>query len=78
MKEFVVAVLYTDQQTQYRSVMNKRFKEIALPLYIVVGPDGTERSRLAGQISLSQFLEFLKKGQETASENQEPARTALK
>ena len=62
LKDFVVAVLYTDKHTEYRKVMNKRFKEIALPLYIVVGPDGVERSRLAGQINLDEFLSFLKKG----------------
>lgn len=62
LKDFVVAALYTDKHTQYREVMDKRFKEIALPLYVVVGPDGKERSRLAGQINLPEFLEFLKKG----------------
>ena len=68
MREFVVAELYTDVHKQYREVQNKRFKSVSLPLYIVLGPDGTERSRLAGRITLDQFLEFLKKGrQETAS-----------
>lgn len=78
LKDFVVAVLYTDKHTQYRQVMDKRFKEIALPLYVVVGPDGKERSRLAGQITLQEFLDFLKKGQETASTAEEPHPTALK
>ena len=65
MKDFVVAVLYTDKFTEYRKVMDKRFKAIALPLYVVVGPDGVERSRLAGQINLTEFLDFLKKGMDT-------------
>jgi thiol:disulfide interchange protein len=67
LKDFVVAALYTDVHPQYREVQNKRFKSISLPLYVVLGPDGQERSRLAGRISLDQFLEFLKKGQEHAS-----------
>ena len=62
-----MAALYTDVHPQYRDVQNKRFKSISLPLYVVLGPDGKERSRLAGRISLDQFLEFLKKGQEHAS-----------
>jgi thiol:disulfide interchange protein len=63
----VVAALYTDVHPQYREVQNKRFKSISLPLYVVLGPDGKERSRLEGRITLNQFLDFLKKGQETAS-----------
>jgi thiol:disulfide interchange protein len=62
MKEFVVAELYTDVHKQYRQVQNKRFKSVALPLYVVLGPDGQERARLAGRISLDQFLDFLRKG----------------
>ncbi|HEU4339615.1 MAG TPA: hypothetical protein VFS19_06065 [Planctomycetota bacterium] len=65
LKDFVVAVLYTDKHKQYREVQNRRFKEVSLPLYVVVGPDGAERSRLAGQINLAQFLDFLKKGENT-------------
>lgn len=62
-----MAELYTDVHPQYRTVQNKRFKAIALPLYVVVGPDGKERSRLAGRITTEQFLEFLGKGRTETS-----------
>ena len=67
LREFVVAELYTDVHRQYRDIQNKRFKSIALPLYVVVGPDGRERSRLAGRITAEQFLEFLGKGRTETS-----------
>jgi hypothetical protein len=76
LKEFVVAELYTDVHQQYREIQSKRFKSIALPLYVVLGPDGKERSRLAGRVSLDQFLEFLKKGVNQVGKALEEARPA--
>lgn len=66
LKDFVFAELYTDWspwQAENSKLLKERFKTPALPLYVTLGPDGTERSRLAGVASTSAFIEFLKKGQ---------------
>ncbi len=67
LRQFVFAELYTDRQTvaadeQNRRLQKERFGSIALPLYVTVGPDGAERSRLEGQVPAETFIEFLKKG----------------
>jgi len=66
LKDFVIAELYTDWspwQAENAKLLKERFKTPALPLYVTLGPDGTERSRLVGVASTSEFLAFLKKGQ---------------
>jgi thiol:disulfide interchange protein len=62
LKDFVFAELYTDKDPRNRDIQDQRFGTVALPLYVILGPDGRERVRLAGRITESQFLEFLKKG----------------
>lgn len=65
LKEFVVAELYTDG-TPWRDdnikLQRTRFKQLALPLYLTLGPDGGERSRLLGLSTEAEFIAFLKKG----------------
>lgn len=67
LKSFVFAELYTDTFPKNRQIQDKRFGTVALPLYVILGPDGKERGRLAGRINLEEFLGFLKKGLEGAS-----------
>ena len=71
LKDFVFVELFTDRNPadpgsqegpRNREVQSKRFKTVALPLYVIVGPDGKERQRLAGTITMDVFLEFLQKG----------------
>jgi thiol:disulfide interchange protein len=66
LKGFVVAELYTDRRREgdkeNARLMKERFGSVALPLYLVLGPDGKERSRLTGLASTGKFLEFLKAG----------------
>ena len=69
---FVFAELYTDRlSSRYREVdaenarlQREQFGSVALPLYLTLGPDGRERSRLEGLASEYEFLDFLKKGLE--------------
>ena len=65
LKEFVFAELYTDG-TKWKEanakLLRERFKSAALPLYVTLGPDGSERSRLEGVVSTGEFLAFLKQG----------------
>jgi hypothetical protein len=63
LRDFIFAELYTDLNPENRVIQNERFGSVALPLYVILGPDGKERVRLAGQIGMVEFLEFLKKGQ---------------
>ena len=62
LKDFVFAELYTDKDPRNRDIQDHRFGTVALPLYVILGPDGRERGRLAGRITEPQFLDFLKKG----------------
>ena len=62
LKDFIFAELYTDKHPRNRDIQDQRFGTVALPLYVILGPDGRERERLAGRITEPQFLEFLKKG----------------
>ena len=63
LRDFIFAELYTDKDPRNRDILNDRFGTNALPLYVILGPDGKERARLAGQIGMAEFLAFLKKGQ---------------
>jgi hypothetical protein len=67
LRNFVVAELYTDRATaldnENARLQKERFASVALPLYVTLGPDGKERSRLENTATLEQFLDFLKKGQ---------------
>jgi hypothetical protein len=70
LKNFVFAELYTDRKDpvhrpkdeENARIQESRFADVALPLYVIVGPDGQERVRLRGKTSISEFTEFLKKG----------------
>lgn len=62
LREFIFAELYTDKHPSNRDIQDKRFGTVALPLYVILGPDGRERERLAGRITEPQFLGFLKRG----------------
>jgi len=68
LREFVFAELYTDGDAAHEKenarIQKERFGTPALPLYITVGPDGRERSRLVGLANMQEFLDFLKKGLE--------------
>lgn len=75
LKNFVLAELYTDRQdpahkakdAQNARLQEDRFATAALPLYVVLGPDGRERDRLLGKSNVSDFASFLKKGLEASS-----------
>jgi thiol:disulfide interchange protein len=61
----VFAELYNDKgsdeaQQRVRD-LQKKFGSVALPLYLVLTPEGKEISRLTGTIRESQFLAFLEK-----------------
>jgi len=66
LKDFVFVELYTDKlgggaNDKNREIQDQRFKSTALPLYVVIGPDGRERGRLTGIINNDEFLAFLAK-----------------
>jgi hypothetical protein len=75
LKSFVFAELYTDRKDPVHKqkdeengrLQEERFATAALPLYVVLGPDGKERARLLGKTSVSEFVEFLKKGLQGAA-----------
>lgn len=77
--QFVFTELYTDRlqnprfkagDEENRKLLLERFGSAALPVYITLGPDGVERSRIEGKVPESEFIEFLKKGlQAPASAN---------
>ena len=78
LKGFVFAELYTDRKDPVHGpkdaanvrLQEDRFATAALPLYVVLGPDGQERARLLGKSNVPDFVEFLKKGlQAPASAN---------
>jgi hypothetical protein len=70
LKNFVFAELYTDRKdpahkqkdAENSRLQEDRFATAALPLYVILGPDGQERARLLGKTNVPEFLEFLKKG----------------
>jgi hypothetical protein len=66
LSKFVVTDLYTDrdrkEDRENRRLQEERFKSAALPLYVILGPDGQERSRLASLTSKEKFLLFLENG----------------
>jgi hypothetical protein len=70
LKDFVFAELYTDRKDPaHRAkdeanarVQEDRFATAALPLYVILGPDGRERTRLLGKTNVPDFVAFLKKG----------------
>lgn len=70
LKSFVFAELYTDRQDpvhrqkdeENARIQEERFATAALPLYVILGPDGQERARLLGKTSVPEFVAFLKKG----------------
>jgi hypothetical protein len=68
LEKYVIAKLFTDQEKADDKLnlvlQRERFKSPALPLYITVGPDDRERSRIEGVVSKETFLDFLKKGLE--------------
>ena len=74
LKSFVFAELYTDRKDVHKPkdeenarVQESRFADVALPLYVIVGPDGQERARLRGKTTIPEFTEFLKKGLQASS-----------
>lgn len=70
MKDFIFAELYTDEGSDEAKekvrALQKKFDSVALPLYIVLSPDGKEAGRLTGTISETQFLAFLQKSKDKA------------
>lgn len=66
LKNFVYAELWTDRDRETdrenARLLKERFGTAALPLYVVLGPDDRERSRLEGVSGVDGFVEFLKKG----------------
>jgi hypothetical protein len=78
LKNFIFAELYTDRKdpahkakdAENTRLQEERFATAALPLYVILGPDGRERARLLGKSNVTEFLEFLRKGlQAPASAN---------
>jgi len=64
---FVLAELYTDRETPEDELNSKlqetRFKTVALPLYVIVAPDGTQLGLFAGLTrDKSEFIRFLQSG----------------
>ncbi len=63
LKEFVFAELYTDDGSDEAKAkvraLQKKYGSVALPLYLVLSPEGKELSRLTGTIGETQFLKFL-------------------
>lgn len=77
LQNFVFAELYTDRKdpvhkakdAENSRLQEDRFATAALPLYVLLGPDGQERARLLGKSNVAEFVEFLKKGLQPASAN---------
>lgn len=68
-RHYVKAELYTDKgrfAAKNEELLDKRFKGDGLPLYLVLGPDGQERARLAPDLPLTpeDFAAFLEQGLE--------------
>ena len=67
MERFVLAELYTDRETpedeRHSKLQETQFGTVALPLYVVVGPDGKELAQFAGLTrDKAEFLGFLQSG----------------
>ena len=70
LRSYVFAELYTDRKDSVHKekdaenarLQEDRFATAALPLYVILGPDGLERARLLGKSNVPEFIEFLKKG----------------
>jgi len=67
LERFVLAELYTDRQTaeddRNSAMQEAKFKTVALPLYVIVGPDGNELAQFAGLTrDKGEFLSFLQSG----------------
>ena len=70
LREFLFAELYTDRKdpthkakdAENARIQEDRFATAALPLYVVLGPDGQERARLLGKSNVPEFVAFLRKG----------------
>ncbi|HLY75769.1 MAG TPA: protein-disulfide reductase DsbD domain-containing protein, partial [Planctomycetota bacterium] len=65
MTQYVFAELYTDRQADARysagdeanrRLLVDKFQGYALPFYMTLGPDGTERSRILGKVSEGEFI----------------------
>jgi hypothetical protein len=69
LREFVFAELYTDDgaaKEENARLMRERFGSVALPLYLVLSPEGKELARLeleTGLASRAEFIAFLRQGQ---------------
>ena len=69
LRDFVFAELYTDvgpYKLDNKKLQDERFNSVALPLYLVLSPDGRELARLelnTGLASRETFIDFLRKGQ---------------
>jgi hypothetical protein len=70
LKRYHFADLWTDRKNR-RDVENKKLLDskygAALPLYILFTPEGSEIARIGGRPSVAAFVEFLKKGLDSAS-----------
>lgn len=67
LENFVLAELFTDRQTpedeRHSQIQEKSFGTVALPLYVVVGPDGKELSKFPGLTrDKNEFIRFLQAG----------------
>lgn len=67
LNNFVLAELYTDRQTpedeKHGQIQEKNFGTVALPLYVVVTPDGKELSKFPGLTrDKNEFIRFLQSG----------------
>lgn len=74
--QYVFAELYTDRTSDAKHregdeannrLLTDTFQGYALPFYVTLGPDGTERSRILGKVSEAEFIQFLKKGLQAPS-----------
>ena len=68
LKDFVFAELYTDvgpYKAENKKTQDERFNSVALPLYLVLAPDGRELARLeldTGLATRETFIAFLRRG----------------
>jgi thiol:disulfide interchange protein DsbD len=77
LKRFVLAELFTDRQTpeddRNGELQQKQFGTVALPLYVIVTPDGRELAKFPGLTrDKAEFIRFLRAG--TAKFDQSKAR----
>jgi len=67
LERFILAELYTDRQTaedeRNSKLQEESFGTVALPLYVVVGPDGKQLAQFAGLTrDKAEFINFLQSG----------------